>query len=123
MLETGKAAGSLSGTSGPGPFRDIKTSLKIIRLAVMMYVRFPLPRRDVEDPLLAQGIDICREAVRGRWRRSGPLQTFASVHDCGLQPPQPGTQTLPRRDFRGQPHCRSRRVARSLRGIETASLI
>jgi hypothetical protein len=31
------------------PFRYFKTSPEIIRLAVMLYVRFPLLRRNVED--------------------------------------------------------------------------
>jgi hypothetical protein len=30
------------------PFSYFKTSLEIIRLAIMMYVRFPLPLRNVE---------------------------------------------------------------------------
>ena len=40
------------------PFRYFKTSLEIIRLAVMMYVRFPLSLRNVEDLLHERGIDI-----------------------------------------------------------------
>jgi transposase-like protein len=35
--------------SKPSPFRYFKTSPEIIRLAVMMYVRFPLSLRNVED--------------------------------------------------------------------------
>ncbi|MEM9739777.1 MAG: IS6 family transposase, partial [Pseudomonadota bacterium] len=31
------------------PFRYLKTSPEIIQLAVMMYVRFPLSLRNVED--------------------------------------------------------------------------
>jgi len=37
--------------SKPNPFRYLKTSAEIIRLAVMMYVRFPLSLRNVEDLL------------------------------------------------------------------------
>ena len=40
------------------PFRYFKTSPEIIRLAVMMYVRFPLSLRNVEDLLHERGIDI-----------------------------------------------------------------
>jgi len=40
------------------PFRYFKTSPKVIRLAVMMYVRFPLSLRNVEDLLHERGIDI-----------------------------------------------------------------
>ncbi len=47
------------------PFRYFKTSPEIIRLAVMMYVRFPLSLRNVEELLHERGIDICHESVRG----------------------------------------------------------
>ncbi len=58
------------------PFRYFKTSPEIIRLAVMMYVRFPLSLRNVEDLLHERGIDIAHETVRFWWNRFGPL--FAS---------------------------------------------
>jgi putative transposase len=45
----------------------------VIRLVVMMYVRFPLPLRNVEDLLFERGIDICHETVRLRWNRFGPI--------------------------------------------------
>ena len=45
-------------------FRYFKTSPEIIRLAVMMYIRFPLSLRQVEDLLHERGIDICYETVR-----------------------------------------------------------
>jgi len=40
------------------PFRYFKTSPDIIRLAVMMYVRYPLSLRQVEDLLHERDIDI-----------------------------------------------------------------
>ena len=55
------------------PFRYFNSSLEIIRLAVMMYVRFPLSLRQVEDLLSERGIDICHETVRYWWNRFGPL--------------------------------------------------
>ena len=55
------------------PFRYFKTSPEIIRLAVMMYVRFPLSLRNVEDLLHERGIDISYETVRFWWNRFGPL--------------------------------------------------
>lgn len=58
------------------PFRYFKTSPEIIRLAVMMYVRFPLSLRQVEDLLHERGIDVSHETVRYWWNRFGPL--FAS---------------------------------------------
>ena len=57
----------------PNPFRYFKTSPEIIRLAVMMYVRFPLSLRNVEDLLHERGIDICHETVRYWWNRFGPM--------------------------------------------------
>jgi len=55
------------------PFRYFKTSPEIIRLAVMMYVRFPLSLRNVEDLLHERGIDICHETIRYWWNRFGPI--------------------------------------------------
>jgi putative transposase len=55
------------------PFRYFKTSPEIIRLAVMMYVRYPLSLRNVEDLLHERGIDICHETVRYWWNKFGPL--------------------------------------------------
>lgn len=40
---------------------------------VMMYVRFPLSLRNVEDLLFERGIDLCHETVRFWWNRFGPL--------------------------------------------------
>jgi len=55
------------------PFRYFKTSPEIIRLAVMMYIRFPLSIRQVEDLLHERGIDVSYETVRFWWNRFGPL--------------------------------------------------
>ena len=55
------------------PFRYFNTSPEMIRLAVMMYVRFPLSLRNVEDLLFERGIDICHETVRYWWNRFGPI--------------------------------------------------
>ena len=46
------------------PFKYFKTSSKIIRLAVMYYVRYPLSFRQVEDILHERGIYISHETVR-----------------------------------------------------------
>ena len=58
------------------PFRYFKTSPAIIRLAVMLYVRFPLSLRNVEDLLHERGIDVSHETSRFWWMRFGPM--FAS---------------------------------------------
>jgi len=55
------------------PFKYFKTSEEIIRLAVMLYVRFPLSLRNVEDLLHERGIDVSHEAVRFWWHRFGPM--------------------------------------------------
>jgi putative transposase len=55
------------------PFRYFKTSPEIIRLAVMLYVRFPLSLRNVEDLLHERGIDVSHETIRFWWNRFGPL--------------------------------------------------
>ena len=55
------------------PFRYFNSSPEIIRLVVMMYVRFPLSLRNVEDLLFERGIDVCHETVRFWWNRFGPL--------------------------------------------------
>ena len=55
------------------PFRYFNSSPEVIRLVVMMYVRFPLSLRNVEDLLAERGIDICHETVRHWWNRFGPL--------------------------------------------------
>jgi putative transposase len=81
-------------------FRYFKTSPEIIRLAVMMYVRYPLSLRNVEDLLHERGIDITHETVRFWWNRFGTI--FAS------DPPQsgpgnalvPASTLAPRRGFR-----------------------
>jgi hypothetical protein len=43
------------------PFHYFKTSPDILRLAVMMYVRFPLLLRNVEDLLHERGIPVLAE--------------------------------------------------------------
>src|ERR671910_124200 len=63
------------------PFRYFNSSPEVIRLVVVMYVRFPLSIRNVEDLLFERGIDLCHETVRHWWNRFGPL--FAA--DVGRQ--------------------------------------
>ena len=55
------------------PFRYFKTSPEIIRLAVMLYIRFSLSLRNVEDLLHERGIEISHETVRYWWNRFGPM--------------------------------------------------
>ena len=55
------------------PFRYFNSSPEVIRLAVMMYIRYTLSLRQVEDLLFERGIDICHETVRLWWNRFGPM--------------------------------------------------
>jgi len=55
------------------PFRYFKTSREVIRIAVLIYVRFPLSLRNVEDLLAERGIDVSYETVRYWWNRYGPM--------------------------------------------------
>jgi transposase-like protein len=60
----------------PVSFRYFKTSPEIIQLAVMLYVRFLLSLRNVEDLLHERGVDVSYESVRYWWHRFG--SQFAS---------------------------------------------
>lgn len=53
------------------PFKYFHDSPEIIRLAVAMYVRFPLSLRNVEDLLHERRIDISHETLRFWWLRFG----------------------------------------------------
>ena len=55
------------------PFRYFHFSPELIRLVVLMYVRFPPSLRNVKELLFERGIDLCHEAVRLSWNRFGPL--------------------------------------------------
>jgi putative transposase len=55
------------------PFRYFNSSPEVIRLVVMMYLRYPLSLRNVEDLLAERGIDISHETVRFWWNRFGPM--------------------------------------------------
>jgi putative transposase len=54
-------------------FQYFKTSPEIIRLAVMLQIRFPLSLRNVEDLLHERGIEVSHETVRFWWNRFGPM--------------------------------------------------
>ena len=62
--------------SESNPFKGFHSSPDVIRLAVMMYLRFPLSLRNVEDLLHERGIDVSHETIRFWWQRFGPM--FAS---------------------------------------------
>ena len=55
------------------PFRYFHSSPELIRQVVMLYVRYPLSLRNVEDLLFERGYDLCHETVWLWWNRFGPL--------------------------------------------------
>jgi putative transposase len=57
----------------PSPFRRFNSSPEVIRLVVLMYLRFPLSLRNVEDLLFERGIDLSHETIRFWWNRFGPM--------------------------------------------------
>jgi putative transposase len=57
-------------------FRCFNSSPEVIRMAAMLYVRYPLSLRNVDDLLSERSVDICHETVRFWWNRFGPM--FAS---------------------------------------------
>jgi hypothetical protein len=58
------------------PFRYFNSLPEVIRLAVLMYVRYPLSLRQVEDLLFERGIDISHETVRFWWNGTVKLTRF-----------------------------------------------
>lgn len=65
------------------PFRCFNSSPEVIRLAVMLNIRYPLSLRQVEDILFERGIDICHETIRYWWNRFGPMFAARSSSTIG----------------------------------------
>ena len=62
-------------------FRWFDSSPEVIRLVVVMYVKYPLSLRNMEDLLFERGIDICHETVRKWWRlEAAPIDLRRRVH-------------------------------------------
>ena len=45
----------------------------------LLYVRYPLSLRNVEDLLAERGVHICHETVRLWWNRFGPLLGLSGI--------------------------------------------
>ncbi|MDV7144459.1 IS6 family transposase [Tropicimonas sp. TH_r6] len=107
----------------PDPFKYFKTSKEIIRLAVMLCVRFPLSLRNVEDLLHERDIDISHESVRFWWTRFGPM--FASeIGDKRVERLRSGPQWRWHLDevflkINGERHCLWRAVDREGEVLES----
>ena len=86
------------------PLRYFNRSPEVIRLAAMMYIRYPLSLRQLEDLPFERGIDICHETVRARPAtpsRHLPSKEIRRLGICG-QParatspyPQPNNNHIP----------------------------
>ena len=60
------------------PVRYFNSSPEVIRLTVMMYIRYPLSLRQVEDLLFERGIDF-------KQKRSAALAECVSLQpECGV---------------------------------------
>lgn len=78
------------------PFRFFNSSPEVIRVTVMMYIRYPLSPRHVEDILFERAIDICHETVRLWWNRfarcsqprsaSAAFSTGTTRNGAGISP-------------------------------------
>ena len=77
------------------PFRYFKTSPEIIRLAVMLYIRFPLSLCNVEDLLHERGIEISHETVHYCWNRFSPMCVSARSLQCSVVVTRRSTTFLP----------------------------
>jgi putative transposase len=66
------------------PFRYFNSSPEVIRLVVMMYVKYPLSLRNVEDLLAERGIDVSYETVRFWWNRFGPMFAPRSAGNAAI---------------------------------------
>jgi putative transposase len=72
-LANGRLPELPAGMNQRSVLRYIKPSPEIIRLAVMLYIRFPLSLRNIEDLLQELGIEISHETVRFWWNKFGPV--------------------------------------------------
>ena len=74
----------------------------------MLYVRFPLSLRNVEDLLHERGIEISHETVRFWWNRFDAMSAEVRCRPLfSLQSLKPGTPLLLTRQFQVQPNRRS----------------
>ena len=90
------------------PFRYLKTSPKIIHLAVMQYVRFPLSLCNLQALMYERGIEISHDTVRFWSNRFGPMSAEVRCRPLfSLQSLKPGTPLLLTRQFQVQPNRRS----------------
>ena len=53
----------ISRAKPPSPFRYFHSAPELIREVVMLYVRFPLSLRNVEDLLFERGYDLCHDGA------------------------------------------------------------
>ena len=71
------------------PFYRVNSSPDIIRLVMMMYAKYPLSLRNVEDLLHEREIDVCHETVRFWWN---PVRSHVRCGDPQEADPRPDAQ-------------------------------
>ena len=103
------------------PFCYFDSSPEVIRLVVMMYVKYPLSPRNVEDLLYERGIDICHETVRLWWSWFGPMFNALRRRSANPRPPKP-TSIRAQVAGSGTTPCMSRCVTPPLARAEFAPL-
>ena len=77
------------------PFRYFNSSPEVIRLTVMMYVRYPLSLRQVEDLLSERGIDNCHVELWGQDYGTSDAKHHHQVDDLGRTVEYTTTSLLP----------------------------
>lgn len=52
-------------------YRYFHSSPEVIRMVIMLCVRYPLSLRNLEDLLFERGVDLCHETARLWWNHFG----------------------------------------------------
>lgn len=60
-------------TQAKNPLRYFHSSPEVLRLTVMMYVRWPLPPLSAKGPRFERDVGIRHETLRLSWNRSSPM--------------------------------------------------
>lgn len=74
------------------PFRYFKISLEVIRLAVMLYIGYPLLLGNVEDMLHERAVDISHETLRYLLSRFGFIRLVCLATTCSVSLTQSALQ-------------------------------
>lgn len=69
-------------TRPANPLRFFNSPTEMIRLMVIMYMRYPLSLRNVADVLFERGFDLCHRTVRFWRNRFGPMGSNPTLLPC-----------------------------------------